>query len=136
MKPRYEKPVIIKLQTGFMNKFGSSPLYTRKIRTEIDGVPIADLVEQFGSPLYVFSEKAENDLIEIYRYGFLNHGKRQAELYQQSSPALNTRPQPAISAATRVTGFTTIPFPGGVVMTTSSTPAALAGMTVIKTVLG
>lgn len=34
--------------------------------------------------LYVFSEKAENDLIEIYRYGFLHHGERQAELYQQS----------------------------------------------------
>jgi diaminopimelate decarboxylase len=71
MKPRYEKPVIIKLQTGFMNKFGSSPLYTRKIRREIDGVPIAELVDQYGSPLYVFSEKTLRE--------------RHREMYQQFS---------------------------------------------------
>lgn len=57
MSSQYEKPVIIKLQTGFMNKFGSSPLYTRKIRTEIDGVSINNLVKKFGSPLYVYSER-------------------------------------------------------------------------------
>ncbi len=34
--------------------------------------------------LYVFSKEAENDLIEAYRYGLLNHGERQAELYQES----------------------------------------------------
>ena len=33
---------------------------------------------------YVFSKKAENDLIGIYRYGFLNHGEQQAERYQES----------------------------------------------------
>jgi diaminopimelate decarboxylase len=71
MKQRYEKPVIIKLQTGFMNKFGSSPLYTRKIRSEIDGVPIAELVEKYGSPLYVFSEKTLRE--------------RHREMYQQFS---------------------------------------------------
>ncbi|MDQ7055327.1 MAG: alanine racemase [Persephonella sp.] len=57
MKKIYEKPVITKLQTGFMNKFGSSPLYARKIRKDIDGVPISELVEKFGSPLFVISEK-------------------------------------------------------------------------------
>jgi toxin ParE1/3/4 len=30
---------------------------------------------------YVFSNKAEDDLAEIYRYGFLNFGERQADLY-------------------------------------------------------
>jgi plasmid stabilization system protein ParE len=30
---------------------------------------------------YVFSKKAEKDLIEIYRYGFLNHNEQKAELY-------------------------------------------------------
>ena len=54
MAKKYERPVILKVQTGMMNKFGSSPYYTRKIRTEIDGVAINDLVEQFGSPLFVF----------------------------------------------------------------------------------
>ncbi len=55
---RYEKPVINKLQSGLMNKFGSSPLYARRVRKEIDGVTIDDLVRQFGSPLYVFSEQS------------------------------------------------------------------------------
>ena len=57
MKKRYEKPALMKLQTGLMNKFGSSPLYSRKIRKEIDGATIDDLVSKYGSPLYVFSEK-------------------------------------------------------------------------------
>ena len=64
MKKVYEKPVITKLQTGFMNKFGSYPLYARKIRKDIDGVPISELVERFGSPLFVISEKK---LRERYR---------------------------------------------------------------------
>ncbi len=57
MKKLYEKPVINKIQTGFMNKFGKSPLYMRKIRTEIDGISIDELVNRFGSPLFVISEK-------------------------------------------------------------------------------
>ena len=57
MKLPYEKPVIKKLHTGLMNKFGRSPSYTRKVRTEIDGVAIADLVARFGSPLFVYSER-------------------------------------------------------------------------------
>ena len=31
--------------------------------------------------LYVFSEEAENDLVEIYRYGFINYGEGKADLY-------------------------------------------------------
>ena len=57
MKKAYEKPVINRLETGFMNKFGSSPLYARKIRKDIDGVPIDELVKKYGSPLFVISEK-------------------------------------------------------------------------------
>ncbi len=57
MKPVYEKPVIRKLQTGLMNKFGRSPAYARKVRTDIDGLAVADLVEKFGSPLFVYSER-------------------------------------------------------------------------------
>ncbi len=44
MKKPYEKPVIVKLQTGLMNKFGTNPIYTRRVRTEIDGVAVNDLV--------------------------------------------------------------------------------------------
>ena len=39
MKRPYEKPVIMKLVTGLMNKYGRSPAYSRKVRSEIDGVP-------------------------------------------------------------------------------------------------
>lgn len=31
--------------------------------------------------LYVFSTEAENDLMEIYHYGFLNYGENKADLY-------------------------------------------------------
>lgn len=54
---RYEKPVINKLQSGMMNKFGGSPFYSRRVRSDIDGVSIADLVKNYGSPLYVFRKR-------------------------------------------------------------------------------
>lgn len=57
MKRAYEKPVITKLVTGLMNKFGRTPGYARKVRTHIDHVPVADLVNRFGSPLFVYSER-------------------------------------------------------------------------------
>ena len=57
MKPAYEKPVIKKLHSGLMNKFGYSPAYARKVRTEIDGKAIDGLIARYGSPLFVYSEK-------------------------------------------------------------------------------
>lgn len=57
MKKPWEKPVILRLETGYLNKFGSSPMYSRKVRTDIDGATIDALVERFGSPLFVFSER-------------------------------------------------------------------------------
>ena len=57
MKAAYEKPVILRLETGYLNKFGSSPMYARKVRKDIDGAAIDALVEEFGSPLFVFSER-------------------------------------------------------------------------------
>lgn len=57
MKLPYEKPVITKHRSGLMNKFGWRPVYSRKVRTEIDGVPIDRLVEAHGSPLFVYSER-------------------------------------------------------------------------------
>jgi len=57
LKESYEKPVIQKLKTGMVNKFGSAPAYARKYRKDIEGILIDELVEKFGSPLFVFSEK-------------------------------------------------------------------------------
>ena len=58
MRTAHEQPVINKLQGGLMNKFGRSPAYARKAREAIDGVAVDRLVAQFGSPLFVFSERA------------------------------------------------------------------------------
>jgi diaminopimelate decarboxylase len=55
LKRRYERPMIVKQQSGTMNKMGNlahmAPL------PEIDGVPVAELVERYGSPLFILSEK-------------------------------------------------------------------------------
>lgn len=55
MKPTYERPIIQKLNTGLLNKFGSRTGYTPL--KQIDGVAVASLMEQYGSPLFVISEK-------------------------------------------------------------------------------
>lgn len=54
---KYEKPTINKVDFALASKYGS-PLKTQKIRSEIDGVNVRDLVKEFGSPLFVFSERA------------------------------------------------------------------------------
>jgi len=54
-KKRYERPIINKYQSGLMNKFGSGP--SLKVKSSIDEVPISKLVEDFGSPLFVMSER-------------------------------------------------------------------------------
>ncbi len=53
-KKPYEKPTIIRHTVGLANKFGRGQ--ARKSLSRIDGVPVADLIERFGSPLFVFSE--------------------------------------------------------------------------------
>ncbi len=54
-KQRYERPVIKKLETGMPNKFGTKTEY--EPMTHIDGVPVTTLVKEYGSPLFVLSEK-------------------------------------------------------------------------------
>lgn len=55
-KLAYEAPVIQKLRGGLTNKFGSGPALGRKVRKKIDGVTIDELVGNYGSPLFVYSE--------------------------------------------------------------------------------
>jgi diaminopimelate decarboxylase len=54
-KLKYERPVIKKMNTGLMNKFGTRTEY--EAFTHIDGKPVKSLISQFGSPLFVISEK-------------------------------------------------------------------------------
>lgn len=57
MSTTYERPTITRLVSGLMNKFGTRPAADRQVRSHIDGVSIAALTEEHGSPLFVFSER-------------------------------------------------------------------------------
>ena len=61
MQP-YDRPIIARHQTGMMNKF--SRVQAMQPQTHIDGVPVQTLVDTYGSPLFVFSEKT---LVARYR---------------------------------------------------------------------
>ena len=54
-KLKYERPVIKKMNTGLMNKFGTRTEYEPV--TNIEGIPVKSLLNDFGSPLFVLSEK-------------------------------------------------------------------------------
>ena len=55
MKIKYERPVIKKMNAGIMDKFGM-PSQHDPVK-EIDGVEVKQLIHQYGSPLFVLSEK-------------------------------------------------------------------------------
>lgn len=54
-KLQYERPIIQKLNTGMMNKYGTRTEYEPV--THIEGHSVAELLRTFGSPLFVLSEK-------------------------------------------------------------------------------
>lgn len=54
-KKTYERPVIQRLNAGLSGKFGATQ--DNSTLTHIDGVPVADLLKGFGSPLFILSEK-------------------------------------------------------------------------------
>ena len=58
----YDRPIIARHQTGMMNKF--SRVQAMQPQTHIEGVSVQTLIETYGSPLFVFSEKT---LVARYR---------------------------------------------------------------------
>ncbi|OKS89165.1 type III PLP-dependent enzyme domain-containing protein [Mucilaginibacter polytrichastri] len=54
-KLKYERPYIKKLNAGIMNKFGTRT--DAQAFTHIDGVAVKSLIAQYGSPVFVLSEK-------------------------------------------------------------------------------
>ncbi|MCU0661035.1 MAG: alanine racemase [Myxococcota bacterium] len=50
----YERPTVVKHTSGLANKFGRGS--SRRTVPRIDGVAVSSLIEQYGSPLFVFSE--------------------------------------------------------------------------------
>ncbi len=65
MKQKYERPIIKKVNEGMPNKFGTSKML--EAITEIDGVAVTDIIEKYGSPVYVISEKT---IRETYREAY------------------------------------------------------------------
>ncbi len=61
-KPAYERPVLIRHRLGMMNKFSRSQ--AAQPQSEIAGVSVETLVAEYGSPLFVFSEKS---MVDNYR---------------------------------------------------------------------
>lgn len=54
-KLRYERPLIRKMNSGLMNKFGTRTEHEPV--TNIDNIPVKSLLDKYGSPLFVISEK-------------------------------------------------------------------------------
>ncbi|AZV46397.1 diaminopimelate decarboxylase [Nautilia sp. PV-1] len=65
----YEKPTINRVDFAMASKYGS-PLKTQKIRSEIDGVGVHELVEKYGSPLFVFSERVIEEKYMEFKNAF------------------------------------------------------------------
>jgi diaminopimelate decarboxylase len=65
-KKQYIKPTFIKQVVGVLNKFGNT--YYKSFCEKIDGVAVNDLIDTYGSPLFIFSEKTIRQRYrELYR---------------------------------------------------------------------
>ena len=54
-KLKYERPFLKKLNAGLMNKFGTKTEYAPV--THIEGVAVKELIQNYGSPCFVISER-------------------------------------------------------------------------------
>ncbi len=68
MKKQFERPYIKKIKAGIPSKFGmsvqSEPL------THIEGIPVSEIVKQYGSPVFVISEKSIRDTYDEAKRAF------------------------------------------------------------------
>ncbi|MFN3198894.1 MAG: alanine racemase [Bradymonadia bacterium] len=72
----YVPPTIIEHQRGLANKFGQGP--SRRSLPRIDGIEVEGLLEQYGSPLFVFSEhRLRQTYREIHRAFAIRYPKVQ-----------------------------------------------------------
>lgn len=67
-KIKYEKPVINKITAGMPSKFGLPA--KQKVISEIDGIPVSTLMKEYGSPVFVFSERTIRDTYNEARRAF------------------------------------------------------------------
>ncbi|MFM2286205.1 MAG: hypothetical protein RLZZ543_1702 [Bacteroidota bacterium] len=65
-KLRYERPIITPLNGGVSNKFGTKSLHDPV--STIDGVSVSSIIEQYGSPVFILSERKIRNLYkDAYR---------------------------------------------------------------------
>jgi len=67
-KIQYEKPVINKITAGVPNKFGLPT--KQKIIPDIDGISVEQIMDEYGSPVFVLSEKTIRDTFAEARQAF------------------------------------------------------------------
>jgi len=67
-KKRYERPVIKTLNKGVTNKFGAQQGFIP--HTHIDGVAVKDLIAEYGSPLFVVSERTIRETYQTAKTAF------------------------------------------------------------------
>ncbi len=68
--PVYEKPVISKISAGVTDKFGMKSQI--QPITHIEDIPVKQLLQEFGSPLYIISERTIRDTYEQATNAFLS----------------------------------------------------------------
>jgi len=66
---KYEKPTINRVDFALASKYGS-PLKTQRIKSEIDGVDVHELTKEYGSPLFVFSQRMIEEKYHEYKEEF------------------------------------------------------------------
>ncbi|MDD2306166.1 MAG: hypothetical protein PHP53_15800 [Prolixibacteraceae bacterium] len=69
-KIKYEKPSISKINAGMPSKFGLP--VKQKVISEIDGIKVSSLIEEYGSPLFVISEKTIREVFADAKRAFEN----------------------------------------------------------------
>ena len=67
-KQRYERPVIKKLESNMPSKFGMASQIPPT--PEIDGVSVKSMIKEYGSPLFVISEKRIRNQLQKVRNAF------------------------------------------------------------------
>jgi diaminopimelate decarboxylase len=60
MKKQYERPIIQRINSGVMSKFGYKS--EQPVMSSIDGLAVKDLISEYGSPLFVLSEQTIRQL--------------------------------------------------------------------------
>ncbi len=67
-KLKYERPIINKINAGVTDKFGMTPGVP--IIEKIDGVAVKELIKDYGSPVFVISEKTIRDTYKEAKLAF------------------------------------------------------------------